>query len=102
MATTFDLPGQVLRLTLIISRLRRDYDYYVFYNGGYTGGSLPWMAFKAHGWDEAAGPEFHTFSNGLVVPVGAGDIIIHLGPLVATGNLKPASLSPIEKETEPT
>lgn len=118
MATTFDLPGQVLRLTLkkapfdvmlsgekkheyrrpsdyIKSRLTRDYDYIVFYNGGYTGGNLPWIAFKAHGWDEASEPANLEFSNGLRVAVAYGDIIIHLGDLVAFGNLNsPALASP--------
>jgi hypothetical protein len=111
MADTFNLPGQVLRLTLkkapfdvmlsgekkheyrrpcdyIISRLRRDYDYYVFYNGGYTGGDLPWIAFKAEGWDVASEPANLEFSNGLQVAVAYHDFILHLGDLVATGNLK--------------
>jgi hypothetical protein len=77
----------------ILSRLRREYDYVMFFNGGYTGGVLPWFACPFNGFDVAREPANLEFSNGLQVIVSLNDFIINLGPVVAFGNLK-ASHSP--------
>lgn len=87
----------------ILSRLRRQYDYVMFFNGGYTGGVLPWFACHFKGFDIAQEPANISFSNGLQVAVSLHDFIINLGPVVAYGNLKstapsPSPLPPTEKE----
>jgi len=112
MNETFDLPGTVLRLTLagkpfqmmltgekpdeyrqdsawIRSRLEgKNYDWVAFYHGPYTGGNLPWFACPFKGYTVAPNYGHVSFSNGLEVDIVPGMHIIHLGPVVASGNLK--------------
>jgi len=74
-------PGQWIKSRLT----KNDYDQVLFVNG--YGARRPWLLCEFHGWDEAAQRQRHTFSNGLVVAVAPGDYIIHLGKVLATGNL---------------
>lgn len=113
MPKSFDLPGNALKLTLsgkpfevmltgekpneyrrasnyIISRVvGKAHDYVVFYNGPYTGGALPWFACNYLGYEVATEKALYIFSNGLHVEVEPGMYILHLGPVIASGNLKP-------------
>jgi hypothetical protein len=63
----------------------KDYDA-VFFRNGYQP-HQPWFLAEFLGWEEAAADDSRSFSNGLVVPIPRGTIILHLGEILSSGNL---------------
>ena len=64
---------------------QKDYDLVEFKNG--YGKDKPYFIAEFKGWDAAYKPHTAIFTNGLRVDVEHGDILIHLGQIIETGNL---------------
>lgn len=72
----------------ITSRLGdKQYDYALFTNG--YGADKPWFLARFVGYDLAINDWQEQYSNGLIVAIEEGMVIINLGPVVQSGNLRP-------------
>lgn len=70
------------------------YDFVLFTNG--YGAQRPWFAARFEGMGVCRQAYSVAFSNGLLVEVNEGDYIILLGPVAASGNLKPTDAEMLE------
>lgn len=71
----------------ILSRLNKNYDVVKFTNG--YGSDKPYFITEFAGWTRLDGNlKELKFSNGLIVQLPASTIIIYLGKILETGNLK--------------
>jgi hypothetical protein len=73
----------------IKTRLKKKYRYVRFTNG--YGSDKPYFIADYWGWWESNIDRYLAYRNGLCVDVKEGDIVIHIGQIIETGNLKDAS-----------
>ncbi len=69
-----------------VSRIvEREYRYVHFTNGYRS--HMPWFLCQWRGWAYAQQAQEYRYSNGLLVQVNEGDLIVLLGSILQTGNL---------------